>query len=70
MSCVVCKAQERDLNDLQQRMAELVINQKRAMSVAERDYIGQEIRALEVTRDRSSTHSASGDRLGRAWRLG
>jgi hypothetical protein len=37
MSCVVCKAQERDLNDIQQRMAELVISQKRAMSVAERD---------------------------------
>lgn len=50
MSCVVCKAQERDLNDIQQRMAELVISQKRAMSVAERDCIGREIRALEVAK--------------------
>jgi hypothetical protein len=50
MSCVVCKAQERDLNDIQRRIAGLVIDQQRAMTVAERDYIGLEVRALSIAK--------------------
>jgi hypothetical protein len=50
MSCVVCKVQERDLNDIQRRMAELAIDQARAMTVAERNDIGLEVRALSVAK--------------------
>lgn len=50
MDCVVCQAHERDLADIQRRMKELAIDQKRTLTIAERDRIGLEIGALEAAR--------------------
>ena len=50
MGCIVCETQQRDVNDVQHRIAELAIDQRRALDPDEKDYIGLEMRALETAR--------------------
>jgi hypothetical protein len=75
MNCVVCRAQERDLNDIQRRIADLVIDLRRAVTVAGRDHIGLEVRALAAAKaelerrhlqhKKSSQHETTTGYLGR-----
>ena len=50
MTCVVCDAQRRDVNDVEQRIAELIVDQRRCWDPIQKDFLALEIRALEAAK--------------------
>jgi hypothetical protein len=70
MECIVCKNLERDVKDIERKIAELMIDQKRVKTASEKEYIELEIQALAASRSetegkylkhkKSSYHQGSG----------
>ena len=50
MECIVCKNLERDVKDIERKIAELMIDQKRVKTASEKEYIELEIQALAASR--------------------
>jgi hypothetical protein len=50
MECIVCKNLERDVKDIERKIAELMIDQKRVKPPSEKEKITLEIRALAASR--------------------
>lgn len=50
MTCVVCEDRQRDVNDIQQRLAELAVDRQRCWDPIQKDGLAMEIRALEAAK--------------------
>ena len=50
MECIVCKNLERDVNDIQRRIEELLIVQRKVNTASEKDNTGFEMSALTASR--------------------
>ncbi len=50
MECIVCKNLERDVNDIQRRIEELLIVPRRVNTASEKEYIAFEMSALAASR--------------------
>jgi len=50
MECIVCKNLERDVKDIERKIAELMIDQKRVKTASEKENIKFEIQALAASR--------------------
>ena len=49
MECIVCKNLERDVKDIERKIAELMIDQKRVKTASEKQNIELEIQALAAS---------------------
>ena len=59
MECIVCKNLERDVKDIERKIAELMIDQKSVKTASEKENIELEIHALAASRCKCLKHKKS-----------